>query len=64
MLKINVDYSEDAHHDQLVRNAYLQLCLSILNHMGFRGEFKESVHRPQRLQFLSGPVLAGFEVPR
>ena len=40
MLKINVDYSEEAHHDQLVRNASLQLCLSILNHMGFRGEFQ------------------------
>lgn len=40
MLKINVDYSEEAHHDQLVRNNSLHLCLSILNHLGFRGEFK------------------------
>ncbi|KIH87170.1 mediator of RNA polymerase II transcription subunit 16, fungi type [Sporothrix brasiliensis 5110] len=40
ILKINVDYSEDAHHDQLVRNNSLHLCLSILNHLGFRGEFK------------------------
>ncbi|KAK3330204.1 mediator complex subunit 16-domain-containing protein [Apodospora peruviana] len=39
-LKIPVDYSEDAHHDQLVRNHNLQLCLSILNHLGFRGEFQ------------------------
>jgi mediator of RNA polymerase II transcription subunit 16 len=38
MLKISVDYSEDSHHDNLVRNALLQLCLSILNHLGFRGE--------------------------
>ena len=40
MLKITVDYSEDSHHDQLVRNNQLQLCLSVLNHMGFRGEFQ------------------------
>lgn len=40
MLKISVDYSEEAHHDQLVRNHNLQLCLSILNHLGFRGEFQ------------------------
>ena len=40
MMKIAVDYSEDAHHDQLVRNSHLQLCLSILNHLGFRGEFR------------------------
>ncbi|KAM7209300.1 mediator of RNA polymerase II transcription subunit 16 [Naviculisporaceae sp. PSN 640] len=40
MLKIAVDYSEEAHHDQLVRNHNLQLCLSILNHLGFRGEFQ------------------------
>jgi len=40
MLKINVDYSEDTHHDPLVRNASLQLCLSILNHLGFKGEFQ------------------------
>ncbi len=40
MLKIIVDYSEETHHDPLVRNSTLQLCLSILNHMGFRGEFQ------------------------
>lgn len=40
MLKIPVDYSEESHHDQLVRNNHLQLCLGILNHMGFRGEFE------------------------
>ena len=40
ILKINVDYSEEAHHDQLVRNNTLHICLSILNHLGFRGELK------------------------
>jgi hypothetical protein len=40
LLKIVVDYSEEPHHDQLVRNQNLQLCLGILNHMGFRGEFR------------------------
>ncbi len=40
MLKIVVDYSEETHHDQLVRNSLLQLCLSILNHLSFRGDFK------------------------
>ncbi|KAK3996902.1 hypothetical protein QBC44DRAFT_355200 [Cladorrhinum sp. PSN332] len=39
MLKTNVDYSEEAHHDQLVRNVHLQLCLSVLNHLGFLGDF-------------------------
>ncbi|CAK7273961.1 Mediator of RNA polymerase II transcription subunit 16 [Sporothrix epigloea] len=38
--KINVDYSEESHHDQLVRNNTLHTCLSILNHLGFYGEFK------------------------
>lgn len=40
MLKIPVDYSEEAHHDQLVRNSSLQLCLSIMNHLGFHGDFQ------------------------
>lgn len=40
MLKVPVDYSEESHHDNLVRNHSLQLCLSIVNHLGFRGEFK------------------------
>lgn len=40
MFRIPVDYSEEAHHDQLVRNSLLQLCLSILNHLGFRGDFQ------------------------
>ncbi|TDZ10285.1 Mediator of RNA polymerase II transcription subunit 16 [Colletotrichum sidae] len=40
MLKIPVDYSEDTHHDSLVRNAPLQMCLSILNHLGYKGMFQ------------------------
>ncbi|KAL2255836.1 hypothetical protein VTK26DRAFT_2634 [Humicola hyalothermophila] len=40
MFKIPVDYSEEAHHDQLVRNSLLQLCLSIINHLGFHGDFQ------------------------
>ena len=40
MLKITVDYSEDSHHDQLVRNTQLQMCWSILNHLGFNGDFQ------------------------
>lgn len=40
ILKIQVDYSEDTHHDSLVRNASLQSCLSILNSLGFKGEFQ------------------------
>ncbi|KAK0633513.1 mediator complex, subunit Med16 [Immersiella caudata] len=40
MVKVPVDYSEESHHDQLVRNHHLQFCLSILNHLGFHGEFQ------------------------
>lgn len=39
MLKIPVDYSEDTHHDSLMRNGHLQMCLSILNHLGYKGMF-------------------------
>ncbi|KAG7125023.1 Mediator of RNA polymerase II transcription subunit 16 like protein [Verticillium longisporum] len=39
MLKVPVDYSEEAHHEALVRNSSLQLCFSIINHLGFKGEF-------------------------
>lgn len=38
ILKIQVDYSEELHHDSLMRNAPLQSCLSIMNSLGFRGE--------------------------
>ncbi|RFU79222.1 mediator of rna polymerase ii transcription subunit 16 [Trichoderma arundinaceum] len=37
-LKIQVDYSEELHHDSLMRNAPLQCCLSIMNSVGFKGE--------------------------
>lgn len=40
MLKVAVDYSEDTHHDKLVRNTQLQMCLSILDHLGFKGQYK------------------------
>ncbi|KAL2756219.1 hypothetical protein ACRALDRAFT_1042669 [Sodiomyces alcalophilus JCM 7366] len=40
LLKVPVDYSEENPNDNPVRNQSLQLCLSIINHMGFRGEFK------------------------
>lgn len=39
MLGVNVDYSEEAHHDQLVRNMQLHFVMSVLNHFGFRGDF-------------------------
>ncbi|ORY62102.1 RNA polymerase II mediator complex subunit Sin4 [Pseudomassariella vexata] len=40
MMRIAVDYSEEAPHDNLVRNNMLQLCLSTLNHLGWRGEYQ------------------------
>lgn len=40
MLGINVDYSEESHHDQLVRNMQLQFVMSVLNHFGFKGDFQ------------------------
>ncbi|ESZ94032.1 hypothetical protein SBOR_5610 [Sclerotinia borealis F-4128] len=39
ILKIIVDYSEEAHYDVLIRNTTIQLCLSIQNSLGFRGDF-------------------------
>jgi mediator of RNA polymerase II transcription subunit 16 len=42
MLKVTFDYSEESHHDKLVRNTPLQMCLSVINHLGFRGQ-----HRPR-----------------
>ncbi|PHH87861.1 hypothetical protein CDD83_8302 [Cordyceps sp. RAO-2017] len=38
ILKIQVDYSEEMHHDSLMRNSPLQACLSIMNSLGLRGE--------------------------
>ena len=38
ILKIQIDYTEETHHDSLMRNAPLQSCLSIMNSLGFDGE--------------------------
>ncbi|KAK7753742.1 Mediator of RNA polymerase II transcription subunit 16 [Diatrype stigma] len=40
VLKIAVDYSEEAPHDQLMRNHQMQICLSILHHLGWKGEYQ------------------------
>jgi mediator of RNA polymerase II transcription subunit 16 len=40
ILKVHVDYSEEAHYDVLIRNTTIQLCLSIQNSLGFKGEFQ------------------------
>ncbi|KAI9737316.1 MAG: mediator complex subunit [Claussenomyces sp. TS43310] len=37
VLKFVVDYSEESHHDTLIRNPSIQLCLSIQNSLGFNG---------------------------
>jgi mediator of RNA polymerase II transcription subunit 16 len=38
-LKVHMDYTEETHHDVLVRNTTIQLCLCIQNSLGFKGEF-------------------------
>ncbi|XXG98201.1 ATP-dependent DNA helicase Hrp3 [Hypoxylon texense] len=40
MMKIAVDYTEDAPHDHLIKNSVLQMCLSIMNYLGWRGSFQ------------------------
>ncbi|KAI1859795.1 hypothetical protein JX265_010244 [Neoarthrinium moseri] len=40
MMRIAVDYSEEAHHDALVRNQLLQMCFSTLSHFGWNGNFQ------------------------
>jgi mediator of RNA polymerase II transcription subunit 16, fungi type len=45
MLRIAVDYTEELPHDNLVRNSSLQLCLSTLNHLGWKGEFQPRTFR-------------------
>ncbi|KAH6608645.1 hypothetical protein Trco_001991 [Trichoderma cornu-damae] len=40
ILKIQVDYSEELHHELLMRNSPLQFCLSIMNSLGFKGEMQ------------------------
>lgn len=37
-LKFNVDYSEESHHDSLIRNPSIQLSLSIQNALGYNGD--------------------------
>lgn len=39
MMKITVDYTEDAPHDHLIKNSILQMCLSIINYLGWNGDF-------------------------
>ncbi|KAH8676246.1 RNA polymerase II mediator complex subunit Sin4 [Xylariales sp. PMI_506] len=51
MMRIAVDYSEDSHHDGLVRNNLLQLCLSTLNHLGWNGEFQPRSFRSKMAMF-------------
>ncbi|KAI1769447.1 RNA polymerase II mediator complex subunit Sin4 [Hypoxylon sp. FL1150] len=38
IMKIAVDYTEDAPHDHLIKNSVLQMCLSIINYLGWRGD--------------------------
>ncbi|KFY19349.1 hypothetical protein V493_08002, partial [Pseudogymnoascus sp. VKM F-4281 (FW-2241)] len=37
-LKFNVDYSEESHHDSLIRNPSIQISLSIQNALGYNGD--------------------------
>lgn len=39
ILKVHVDYSEESHFDVLIRNTTIQLCLSIQQSLGFKGDF-------------------------
>lgn len=39
ILKVHWDYSEETHHDVLVRNTTIQLHLCIQNSLGFKGEY-------------------------
>lgn len=39
IFKVQPDYSEEAHHDMLVRNTTIQLCLCIQQSLGFKGDF-------------------------
>lgn len=51
MMRVQVDYSEEAHHDSLVRNQLLQLCFSTLNHLGWNGEFQPRNFRSKMAMF-------------
>jgi mediator of RNA polymerase II transcription subunit 16, fungi type len=37
-LKFHVDYSEETHHDTLIRNPSIQVCLSTHNSLGYNGD--------------------------
>lgn len=39
IFKLQADYSEESHHDMLVRNTSIQLVLCIQQSLGFKGEF-------------------------
>lgn len=39
-MKITIDYTEDALHDSLIKNGILQVCLSIINYLGWRGDLQ------------------------
>lgn len=43
LLKLHVDYSEEQHFDVLIRNTTIQLCLSIQNSLGYKGDFHPRV---------------------
>ncbi|KAH8201562.1 hypothetical protein TruAng_004254 [Truncatella angustata] len=51
MMRVQVDYSEESHHDSLVRNQLLQLCLSTLNHLEWNGEFQPRGFRSKVAMF-------------
>lgn len=38
IVKLTVDYSEDQHYDNLIRNSTIQLILGIQQSLGFNGE--------------------------
>ncbi|KAI1504605.1 RNA polymerase II mediator complex subunit Sin4 [Biscogniauxia marginata] len=50
--RITIDYSEEIPHDHLIRNNTLQLCFSILNHLGWNGEFQPR-HLRSKLSMLA-----------
>ncbi|POS87746.1 hypothetical protein EPUL_001131 [Erysiphe pulchra] len=37
ILKLHVDYSDENHHQLLIRNTTIQICLSVQNSLGFKG---------------------------
>ncbi|KAL2199805.1 mediator complex, subunit Med16 [Corynascus similis CBS 632.67] len=61
MLKVAVDYSENAHHEQLAKNTPLQQCLGIISHLSFRGDFKPR-SRGGRFAMLALGVRSAFVV--